>query len=117
MPGVGTGPLKPISAPGKGILASQREVKPLLEPDLQAIVGRIGARFLESYIRELGYWPRVERRCARGRLIDVPGAYQLCALASNICYFKYAALPKVPLHAYVPLLNVRGPQIALKRKS
>ncbi len=31
MPGVGTGHLKPISAPAEGILAKQREVKPLVE--------------------------------------------------------------------------------------
>lgn len=31
LPGVGTGHLKPISAPGEGILASLREVKPLVE--------------------------------------------------------------------------------------
>ncbi|MFC5861588.1 family 1 encapsulin nanocompartment shell protein [Acidicapsa dinghuensis] len=31
LPGVGTGHLKPISAPGEGILARQREVKPLVE--------------------------------------------------------------------------------------
>lgn len=31
LPGVGTGHLKPIPAPGEGILARQREVKPLVE--------------------------------------------------------------------------------------
>src|SRR5271169_6518348 len=31
LPGVGTGHLKPIAAPGEGILARQREVKPLVE--------------------------------------------------------------------------------------
>src|ERR1700722_7398727 len=31
LPGVGTGHLSPISAPGEGILARQREVKPLVE--------------------------------------------------------------------------------------
>jgi uncharacterized linocin/CFP29 family protein len=31
LPGVGTGHLKPISAPADGILARQREVKPLIE--------------------------------------------------------------------------------------
>src|SRR3984885_12427520 len=31
MPGGGTGHLKPISAPAEGILARQREVKPLVE--------------------------------------------------------------------------------------
>jgi uncharacterized linocin/CFP29 family protein len=31
LPGVGTGHLKPISAPAEGIIASQREVKPLVE--------------------------------------------------------------------------------------
>src|SRR5215813_2182187 len=31
LPGVGTGHLKRISAPGEGIIASQREVKPLVE--------------------------------------------------------------------------------------
>jgi uncharacterized linocin/CFP29 family protein len=31
MPGVGTGHLRSIAAPGEGILASQREVKPLVE--------------------------------------------------------------------------------------
>jgi uncharacterized linocin/CFP29 family protein len=31
LPGVGTGHLKPISAPGEGILARQREVKPMIE--------------------------------------------------------------------------------------
>src|SRR5271156_3031380 len=31
LPGVGTGHLKPIAAPGDGIIARQREVKPLVE--------------------------------------------------------------------------------------
>src|SRR6202046_5183891 len=31
LPGVGTGHLKPISAPADGIIANQREVKPLVE--------------------------------------------------------------------------------------
>jgi uncharacterized linocin/CFP29 family protein len=31
LPGVGTGHLKPISAPAEGIIARQREVKPLVE--------------------------------------------------------------------------------------
>src|SRR6201994_148635 len=31
LPGIGTGHLKQISAPGEGILARQREVKPLVE--------------------------------------------------------------------------------------
>src|SRR5579863_3833998 len=31
LPGIGTGHLKPISAPAEGILARQREVKPLVE--------------------------------------------------------------------------------------
>jgi len=31
LPGVGTGHLKPISAPAKGIVARQREIKPLVE--------------------------------------------------------------------------------------